>query len=103
VAGILYLVCVLAVALLPVLIGRRNSPPGPSDSDSDEGGGRGPRRPPRKPTPPRGGLPLDDAQPARVRLRDHSRLADRLPSRGRRPAREPVPARHPDRTPLVGP
>jgi hypothetical protein len=38
---------------------------------------------------PGGGLPLPDAEPARVRLRDHRPLRERLPARERRPAREP--------------
>ncbi len=59
------------------------------DTDSDEGWGRGPKRPPSKPEPPRGGIPLPHAQPARVRLRDHRRLAEGMPRRERRPAREP--------------
>ena len=67
-----------------------------SDSDGDDGWGRGPRTPDAPPTPPRGGLPLPDAVPARVRLREHGRLADRLPGHDRRPSREPE--RHPVRT-----
>ncbi|HEY1568852.1 MAG TPA: hypothetical protein VGF68_17625, partial [Solirubrobacteraceae bacterium] len=53
--------------------------------------------PPEAPKPPRGGIPLADAVPARVRLREHGRLSERLPSRQRRPSREP--ARRPVRTP----
>ena len=59
-------------------------------SGSDDGPGndrRGPRTPPNLPG---GGLPMPDAAPARVRLRDHQRLADLTPPRERRPAREPV-------------
>ncbi len=87
--GLLYLVCVFAVLFIPVLLGRRRPPPGPSDPGSDEGGGSGPRQPPTPPNAPRGGIPLPDAEPAPVRLRDHDRLADRVPTRTRRPAREP--------------
>jgi hypothetical protein len=36
-----------------------------------------------------GGIPLDDASPARVRLRGQGRLADKLRAQARRPAREP--------------
>lgn len=89
IAGLLYLVAVLVVVFLPLILGRGGSPPGHSDSDSDDGWGRGPRQPPHPPSPPKGGIPLDDAEPARVRLRDGGRLADRLPARSRRPAREP--------------
>jgi hypothetical protein len=87
--GLVYLGCILLVLFLPVLLGRGGSPPGPPDSDSDDGWGNGPWRPPDRPEPPRGGIPLDDAEPARVRLRDHSRLMDLLPARERRAAREP--------------
>jgi hypothetical protein len=62
---------------------------------SDDGPGNSRPGPPAPPTRPGGGLPLPDAEPARVRLRDHRRLADLTPPRDRRPAREPVrePAR----------
>ncbi|HZU39503.1 MAG TPA: hypothetical protein VE992_00545 [Solirubrobacteraceae bacterium] len=87
----------VAVLMLPALREGWGSPP-PSGSDSDDGWGRGPGRPPLAPPgSPRGGLPLPDAEPARVRLREHGRLAERLPRRERRPAREPV--RRPERTP----
>src|SRR5579885_3047797 len=68
-----------------------------SDGESDEGWGRGPKTPPAPPTPPRGGIPLPDAVPSAVRLRDHDRLGDHLPRRERRPAREPE--RRPVRAP----
>ena len=90
---LLYMVIVFAAALfLPELLSRFISSPGRSDSDSTEdgGGGGGPRLPPTPPhKPPPGGVPLDDAQPARVRLRDDRRLAQRLPGRQRRTGREP--------------
>ena len=94
-----YVLIVFAAALLvPALIMRFSN--GPSDSDADEGdggGGGGPRRPPPEPrTPSPGGLPLDQSQPPRVRLRDDRRLGQRLPTRPRRPVREP--ARQPART-----
>ena len=47
-------------------------PPGPSD----EGHGRdwsGPDRPPGSPERPRGGVPLPDADPSRIRVRDHTK------------------------------
>ncbi len=91
--ALLYTVLVFAAALfLPALISRFVSSPGRSDSDSPEdgGGGGGPRLPPTPPhKPPPGGVPLDDAQPARVRLRDDRRLAQRLPGRQRRPGGDP--------------
>ncbi len=96
--GVMHLLglgCV-AVLLLPALR-EVPEPPRPPDSGSDDGWGHGPPRPPRRPDRPRGGIPLPDAQPARVRLRDdHGRLGDRLPAPQRRPAREP--ARQPVRT-----
>jgi hypothetical protein len=95
--GLVYLVVVLAVLFLPLLLGRSSSPPGPPEPGSDDGGGGSPPRPPKIPSSPSGGIPLPDAQPARVRLRDRGQLADRLPARQRRPSphpdRERVPMR----------
>jgi hypothetical protein len=89
-AGLLYLAIVLAVLFLPVLLGRSSSPPRAPDSDSDDGWGKDPPQPPGiRPDARRGGIPLGDADPAPVRLRDHRRLRDRIPARDRRPAREP--------------
>jgi len=89
-AGLLYLAIVLAVLFLPLLLGRRSTPPRGPDSGSDDGWGKDPPQPPGiPPDAPRGGIPLGDAEPARVRLRDHRRLRDRIPARDRRPAREP--------------
>lgn len=66
--------------------------------DGDGGGGGNDRVPPRRSDEPGGGgLPLPDAIPARVRLRDHRRLSELLPPRERRPTREP--ARRPARVP----
>jgi hypothetical protein len=59
-------------------------------SGSDDGPGNDRRGPWTPPSVPGGGVPLPDAAPARVRLRDHQRLADLTPPRERRPAREPV-------------
>jgi hypothetical protein len=98
VLGGVYLLIVLALVFVPMLLGRRGQSPGQSDSDSDGGGGHGPwRPPPPTDTPGGGGIPLDDAAPARVRLRGHDRLADLLPARVRRRSREPdrAPARTP--------
>jgi hypothetical protein len=89
IAGMHLLGLLCAVALiLPALRDRPEAPPG-SDGGSDGGGGRGPSHPLAPPTGPGGGLPLPDAAPAQVRLRDHQRLADHQPHRERRPAREP--------------
>jgi hypothetical protein len=88
-AGLLYLVIVLLLVFLPVLLGRGSSPPEGPDSDSDDGWGKGPGQPRIPPNAPRGGMPLPDADPARMRLRNHDRLTDHTPARDRRPAREP--------------
>lgn len=80
------------VMLLPGFICRgQGSAPGESDSDDESGGwGNGPREPQSSPDAPSGGLPLPDAEPARVRLRDHdSGRHERILIRERRPAREP--------------
>lgn len=55
--------------------------------------GDGPGDPPPATPEPRGpsgdGLPLPDAEPAAVRLREPGRIAERYERPGRRPAREP--------------
>lgn len=82
-----------ALLLLPFLRDESVAPRTPPAGE-DEGGGGGNDRvrpaPPRGPRP--GGIPLPDAQPARVRLRDGRRLAGLLPRVERRPAHLPVPA-----------
>jgi hypothetical protein len=84
---LLGLLCAAAL-ILPALRDRPETPPG-SDGGSGGGGGRGPSDPLAPPTGPGGGLPLPDATPADVRLRDHHQLGDFQPRRDRRPAREP--------------
>jgi hypothetical protein len=74
---------------------------GPADPpwanpDSDDGRGNKPQHPRAPSGRPRGGIPLPDAEPSRVRLRDHRTLAERLPGYQRRPVREP--SRTPVRT-----
>jgi hypothetical protein len=91
----------IALAIVVTLIQRswKTSPPD-ADSGDGPGWGRGPKRPrPDSPRGPRGGIPLDDALPARVRLRGHARLSDMQPLRPRRRVLEPQrrPAR--ERTP----
>ena len=98
---LVYVLCVFAAALLiPALLCRFVFPPRPSDSDSDDGWGKGPQQPPIPPDPPRGGVPLDDAEPSQLRLRDHSRLAYRRHAGQRRRVQEPD--RHPARTSRPG-
>jgi hypothetical protein len=85
-----------AALLLPALRDAPDLPPG-SDGGSDGGWGHGPPPPAKPKDTPSGGLPLPDAAPATVRLRDHRRLNDFHSRPERRPAREPDPA--PVRTP----
>ena len=90
-SGLGILVFVVLVVIVGLILGRLRGPrPGPSDPSGGDGWGKGPPPPdPRRPDRPNGGIPLDDAAPARLRLRGRDRLADGLPSRERRPAREP--------------
>jgi hypothetical protein len=97
-----WLVCVLIVVGVAfaglILLRHRGPRRGPSDPNAGDGWGKRPRGPdPHGPERPQGGIPLDDAAPARVRLRGEDRLADLVPRRARRPAREPdrAPARTP--------
>ncbi len=88
-----------AVLLLPLLRDERVMPARRSEEEDDGGGGGNDRL---APTPPRGpgpgGLPLPDAAPARVRLREPARLADLLPPPARRRREHaPAPARTPAR------
>ena len=84
-----------ALLLLPLLRDesvRGLAPPGEED---DGGGGGGNDRlgplAPQGPCP--GGIPLPDAAPARVRLRDGRRLAELLPGFERRPVHAPAAPR----------
>lgn len=85
-----------AILLLPLLRDERIVPV-PRGEEEDEGGGGGnDRLGPVAPRGPRGGgIPLPDAVPARVRLREPGRLADLLPPPGRRREHAPGPARTP--------
>jgi hypothetical protein len=89
-----------ALMLLPLLRDERIVPVARGDEDEDGGGGSD-RLGPTPPLGPRGGwdpaLPLPDAAPARVRLREPARLADLLPTPRRR--REHAPAPAPTRSP----
>lgn len=80
----------VAILMLPALRDGPSPPPWQSDSGSDDGWGHGPKRPPKPPETPSGGIPLLDADQSRVRLRDHGRLADQRSRPVRRPAREPA-------------
>jgi hypothetical protein len=89
---VVVLVIAVGVALALIQCSWRPRPPDPDPGDG--WGRRSNDPPPNLPLGPRGGVPLDDAVPARVRFRDRGRLADRLPSRARRQVHEP------ERTPL---
>jgi hypothetical protein len=96
----LHLLGLVMVAILLVMFLRSDTTAAWSPPDAGEGGGGGnDRLRPRRPGGPRdGGLPLPDAGPARVRLRDHRRLADQLPRPSRRPGEDPGRERTPART-----
>src|SRR5437764_1194539 len=83
---VLGLLCAAAL-LIPAL---RDQPTLPPRRDSGDDGGLG-KSPPAPWGGPGGGLPLPDAKPARVRLREPGGLADRLPRAPRRRPREPEP------------
>jgi hypothetical protein len=101
ISGLVCVLIVLVVVLVGLMLSRHGGQrPGPSDPNPGDGWGKGPRGPePLGPEHPQGGIPLDDAAPARIRLRGRGRLADKLPARERRPAREPE--RAPARTPSI--
>jgi hypothetical protein len=90
VPGLLSVMLILFVAFAPVLFGRRGPASEQDDGDSADGGGPGGPKPPDRPVgPPPGGIPLDDARPARIRLRAHERLVDGRRIGQRRRSREP--------------
>ncbi len=90
--GLVSLGLVAVVILLPLALfrlgGSNQTPP---EQEGGDGWGNGPDPPPPPPSRPPGGIPLDDATPARTRLRGAGRLAHHRPARDRRPAREPSP------------
>jgi hypothetical protein len=95
-AGLHLLGFLFAAVLLFVLMrsDTANAWTPPEEEDDDGGNDRRPRPEPRGPHG--GGLPLPDAEPARVRLRGPERLGELQPRPARRAPREPVPtpARH---------
>jgi hypothetical protein len=68
---------------------------------SSSGGGDGglwpEPEPPADPAPSGTGIPLPDADPSSVRLREPGRIAERYERRPRRPDHAPEPARTPER------
>lgn len=95
----MHLLGLVGVAVLMIYAFRQG--PGESEwrqeSGPDDGWGNKPLGPSERGDRPRGGIPLPDAEPAAIRLRDHRKLPELLPRPTRRPAREPerTPAREP--------
>ncbi|MDQ6749965.1 MAG: hypothetical protein M3Z33_04335 [Actinomycetota bacterium] len=88
----LHLVGLVFVAVLLLMFLRSDTTARyrPPDDPGGGGGGGNDRLTPRDLNGPSGdGVPLPDAAPARVRLRDHSRLSERLPRPDRRRSDEP--------------
>jgi hypothetical protein len=77
--GLLALIISMVVVLAPLTLGRRASS-GPSEAEPVMAGEAGPPRPADLRIH-RGGIPLENAEPARVRLRNHERLSELLPER----------------------
>ncbi len=101
VTGALILVAVALLLLVSWSVARaRGAEPGGDAPDDDGPGGGGPSGPvPRDDPPPfGGGIPLPDAHPATVRLREGVRLADTRRRSPRRRIEEPARRRTPGRT-----
>lgn len=92
--GPLWLALLLAALAVAPAFCYRTFAPFQGSSDGDGGGGPGSGPPPPPPGPPRGGVPLSDADQARTRRRDHNRPSLRGVIR-RRSAVEPVRPRAP--------
>ena len=103
--AVLHLVGMGLAGVLLVMFMRSDSVTAWPPADDDGGGGGGNDRLPRgvPPTPGGGRLPLEDAHPARVRLREPGRLTDLLPAPHRRPAHAPEHPPAPQRVPARGP
>jgi hypothetical protein len=98
--GALHVVALVLGVILFMMFLRSDSTSSWKPPEEDEGGGGGgnDRLPTSKPKPrPTGGVPLPDADPARTRLRDHSKLRDAYPRTLRRPAHPYTPQRTPAR------
>jgi hypothetical protein len=97
--GALHLIALALGVVLFMMFLRSDSASSWKPPEDDEGGGGGgndrlPSRPKPKPT---GGVPLPDADPARVRLRGHGKLRDACPPAPRREAHPHTPHRRPVR------
>ena len=87
--GGMHILALIGAGLL-IIPALRDRPAPPRSPDGGSDGGGGVRRPaPSAPLGPLGGIPLPDAQPAGIRLRQPGRLADQRPRPERRPAHEP--------------
>jgi hypothetical protein len=93
----LWLPLVFAAPILGPTVCYRSAGSASDSSDADAGGGSGPHQPSPRPTAPRGGVPLPDADQATVRVRDHAsaELSVATPRRRtREPERTSAPGRH---------
>jgi hypothetical protein len=88
------LAVMIAVFAASLLVGGHSAPPEDEPPDDGGGGGKGPPSPPDPPEHRPGGLPLEDAEPSRIRLRGPR--APVRPQPRQRESREPV---RPRRTP----
>jgi hypothetical protein len=99
--GALHVIALVLGVILFMMFLRSDSTSSWKPPEEDEGGGGGgnDRLPSSRPKPrPTGGVPLPDAEQARTRLRDHSKLRDARP----RPLRRPAHPHTPQRTPARG-
>jgi hypothetical protein len=99
--GALHLVALALGVVLFMMFLRSDATSSWKPPEEDEGGGGGgnDRLPTSKPKPrPSGGVPLPDAEPARTRLRDHSKLRDAHTGPLRRRTHPHTPQRTPTRS-----
>ena len=95
--GALHLMALIFGGLLLTMFLRSETMPGwRPPEDEDDGGGGGDDPPPGDPPAP-AGPPLERSVPARARLREPGRLADRHPFPVRRPEHAPERERTPAR------
>jgi hypothetical protein len=84
-------ICV-GLLMLPALRDDNDLPEDQDSGSSDDGWGNLPAGRPEPTNRPGGGIPLPDAEPSRIRLREPGRISERLPGHQRRPVREPQPS-----------
>ena len=95
----LHLMALVFGGLLLLMFFRSEALPGWRPPEEDDYGGGGGEDDPPPAGPPPGGLPLERSEPARARLREPGRLADRHPFPVRRPEHAPHPERERENTP----